>query len=183
VPPESRPADVTTPVLHGAITTTATEVPGEPAEAKAKEEKKQKRKKRRRRIGVATVVTLLGLLIVAAVAVGGIVYYGRSGYFIAFSPDGNIAVFQGRPEGVLWVEPTMEVVYPLTREELAEEWQERIDRTIALTSLDAADRWFQALASNPNAVPGLVPTTTVAPTTAATTTTTVPGASTTGVGP
>jgi PPM family protein phosphatase len=184
VPPETRPADITTPVTRGtdappAVTIEAAQPPAAPG----KPPKPPRDRKRRRRIGVATGVTVLAVLVVLAVAVGGILYYGRTGYYIAFAKDGSVAVFQGRPDGVLWVQPTLEVVYPLHRDELAPEWQSRIERTIALSSLDAADRWYQALASNPNAVPGLAPTTTVAPTTTAPTTTTVAGATTTGAGP
>jgi PPM family protein phosphatase len=179
VPGESRPADVTAPVVHSLAEAEPTAVAPAPAEDPAAG---PVTRRRRRRIGVATLVTLLALLVLGAVAVGGIVYYGRSGYFAGFTDDGSVAVFQGRPEGVLWVQPTVEIVYPLQREELAPEWQERIERTISFSSLDAADRWYQALSTNPNAVPGLATTTTTpttaAPTTAAPTTAPAPAATT-----
>jgi hypothetical protein len=111
---------------------------------------------------------------ILAIALGGITYYGRSGYYVGFVGD-QVAVFKGQKGGVLWVDPTLDGTYPLRRDELSPAWQQNLDRTISFTSRAAADAWFDTLKSNPAAVPSLSTTTTVLVTTsletAATTTT------------
>ncbi len=46
---------------------------------------------------------LIGLL---ALAAAGVVWYARDSYFVALSGD-HLTIFQGRPGGVLWLEPTV----------------------------------------------------------------------------
>ncbi|MCB0997544.1 MAG: serine/threonine-protein phosphatase [Acidimicrobiales bacterium] len=62
---------------------------------------------RARRFGLGTiafVAVLLGVLAVAAVAVG---FYARGNYFVGVDGD-ELVVYQGRPGGVLWFDPTIE---------------------------------------------------------------------------
>jgi PPM family protein phosphatase len=115
-------------------------------------------------------------LVIIAVAIGGIGYYGRRGYFVAFAGD-QVVVKQGQPNGVLWVKPTTARVLPFTRADLAPKWQDRVEsESITFASLAGADEWYTALSKNPDAIPALATTTTTSTstTTTTTTTTTVP---------
>lgn len=52
-------------------------------------------------VWVAVVVAVLFTTVIAGV-------YGRSGYFIAFTENDTVAVWRGRPGGVLWFDPTVD---------------------------------------------------------------------------
>ena len=44
--------------------------------------------------------------------------YARSGYFIDFTKDDTVAIYRGRPGGVLWFDPTVDTETSLTGDEL-----------------------------------------------------------------
>ena len=134
---------------------------------------------RHKRVTWRVVLFVFALVAIIAIALGGIAYYGRSGYYVGFNGN-QVAVFKGQQGGVLWVKPTVDGTYPLQRSDLSETWQQNLDRTISFTSRAAADAWFDTLKANPAAVPALtstaattattaVPTTAPPPTTAAST--------------
>jgi PPM family protein phosphatase len=133
--------------------------------------------------GTVFAAALIGIALIALI---GIRYYGRQGTFVKFRND-QVAVYRGRPGGVLWVSPTLTKTYPLLRSKLAPSWQTLIDNGITFTSQEAADKWFAALSKNPAAVTEIgdklaaatTTTTTTSTTTAPTTTTTAPEATTT----
>ena len=106
-------------------------------------------------LGVAAVL-VLGSAILAA--------WARSGYFVAFDDVGEVGIYQGKPDGVLWFEPTREATGQYTRDQLDEE-------SIALVE---ERREFESQASASQFVADrLSPTTTTSTTTTTTTTTTV----------
>jgi protein phosphatase len=58
-------------------------------------------------------VLLFTLLLVAVIggAIATIQWYGTSTYYVAFDEDGagdEVAIYQGRPGGLLWIDPTLE---------------------------------------------------------------------------
>jgi PPM family protein phosphatase len=125
----------------------------------------------------------LALVGIAVVAVGGVRYYGRQGTFVRFQ-DEQVAVYQGRPGGVLWVSPKLLATYPMRRNQLSQSWQTEIASGLTFTSRQAADRWFEALKSNPSAVTALgesLAATTTTTTSTTTTSTTAPAEITTTV--
>jgi protein phosphatase len=64
-------------------------------------------------------VALFGVAFVAiiAAAVAAIVYVGTGTYYVGF--DGTrVVIYQGRPGGVLWIEPELEETTDLTRDDL-----------------------------------------------------------------
>ena len=63
-------------------------------------------------LGVAAVL-VLGFAILAA--------WARSGYFVAFDDNGQVGIYQGKQDGVLWFEPTREATGRYTRDELDDE--------------------------------------------------------------
>jgi protein phosphatase len=140
-------------------------VPTDPADEPPTPVKPARRVKRALRIVLFATV----FLIIVGIALGGIGYYGRRGYFVAFAGD-QVVVKQGQAGGVLWVKPTTARVLPLTRSDLAPKWQDRVtSENITFSSLAAANEWYLALAENPDAVPALATTTTTSTTTTTTT--------------
>jgi hypothetical protein len=64
-------------------------------------------------------VALFSLLVLAVIggAFATIQWYGRSAYFVGFAGD-DVAIFQGRPGGVLWIEPDLIERTRLTRDDV-----------------------------------------------------------------
>jgi protein phosphatase len=59
---------------------------------------------------------LVFVLIVAA-AIGAIVYSGTNTYYVGFDGD-TVVIYQGRPGGVLWIDPQLQERTQITREEV-----------------------------------------------------------------
>ena len=73
---------------------------------------------------------LLAVFVVAFVVTAA---FGRSGYFVGYEGD-TVAVFQGRPGGVLWFQPTLASTSQLERDDLTPEFQTRIGRNPEFSS-------------------------------------------------
>jgi len=121
---------------------------------------------------------LLFVLVVVAL-VGGVVatiqWYGTSAYFVGFEGD-RVAIFKGRPGGVLWIDPELVDVTVLARDEVPDARVADIEGGVEQGSLTDARRYVanvteQAEELAPPATTTTAPTTT---TTSATTTTTAP---------
>ena len=112
-------------------------------------------------------VALFTLLVLALI--GGVVatiqWYGTSAYFVGFEGD-RVAIFKGRPGGVLWIEPELVDVTSLERDRVPESRRHDIEDGIEQTSLADARRYVANVSEQADE---LHPTTT---TTASTTTTT-----------
>ncbi len=123
-----------------------------------------------------TGVFVLLVLGVFAVAAGAVAWYGQNGYFVDVDPDtGEVAVFQGRPGGLLWFDPSLVESTGVQLEELTPVLRERIEAVPEFASLDEAEAFLanvaeQQAASRPS-------TTTTTSTTSSTSTSTVPPAS------
>ncbi len=106
-------------------------------------------------LGVAAVL-VLGFAILAA--------WARGGYFVAFDTTGEVGIYQGSKDSVLWFEPTREATGQYTRDQLDQE-------SIVLVELRPE---FESQASATQFVAErLTPTTTTSTTTTTTTTTVV----------
>jgi protein phosphatase len=117
-------------------------------------------KRRRRRTG--NLGRLLLALGIAAVLILGFVLlavWARNIYYVSFDQNGTVAIYQGRPDGFLWFDPTRERVSNLNRDELD-------DESIALVEQ-------QLQFDNPNDAAKFIATS-LSVTTTTTTTTTVP---------
>jgi PPM family protein phosphatase len=53
------------------------------------------------------------LTLVAGIAVAAVGWYARSAYYVGLDGD-RIAIYKGRPGGLLWFEPTLQERKPLT---------------------------------------------------------------------
>jgi len=97
--------------------TAEAEAPAAAARPTGKQPKTKKPRRRRRLPSGRAVGFVVLLLAIAGTAIGAIGYYGRSGYFVGFEGD-NVAIYKGRPGGLLWLDPTVEATYPVTRDML-----------------------------------------------------------------
>jgi protein phosphatase len=70
------------------------------------------RKERPRRLTWRVGVFVVLVLAVLGVGVGSVGWYARSAYFVGLSND-QVAIFKGRPGGILWFEPTLVERKPL----------------------------------------------------------------------
>jgi serine/threonine protein phosphatase PrpC len=64
-------------------------------------------RERRPRLTLRVVAFLVAVMIVAAAMVGAVGFFARGGYYVGLEDD-RIAIFKGRPGGLLWFKPTVE---------------------------------------------------------------------------
>ena len=112
---------------------------------------------------------VLAVLAVLGAAFGAIVWYGKGAYYVGFDGD-QVVVYQGRPGGVLWIDPEQVGTYPLERSDLTEAGISRIEANPTFSSRADADAYVANLEADPAAV--IPPTTTTSSTTTTSTTTT-----------
>jgi len=77
-----------------------------PAAPKAAVPRKARKAPAPKRVTFRVVVFVVALLVVIGGAIACLGWYGRSAYFVALSKD-RVTIFQGRPGGVLWFQPTV----------------------------------------------------------------------------
>lgn len=65
---------------------------------------------RRRRITWRSAVFLVALVAIVGAAAGSVWFIGRGTYYVGLDRD-RVAIFQGRPGGVLWIHPTVDRRY------------------------------------------------------------------------
>ncbi len=112
-------------------------------------------------LGVAAVL-VLGFAILAA--------WARSGYYVGFDDEDRVAIFQGRREGVLWFEPTLEAPSVFTRDQLDAQSVELVEQEVGFGSqADAAAFIGSSLQTTTTTTTSTTTTTTPATTTPATT--------------
>lgn len=63
---------------------------------------------------------VVALLAVVGVVIGAIIWSGNNTYYVAFDGQ-NVAVYQGKPGGVLWIEPKLVETTDMTRSDLPED--------------------------------------------------------------
>ena len=93
---------------------------------------------------VALGVGLMGLL---AAVFAGIGLYARSGWYVG-EYNGGVAVFKGRPSGVLWFNPTVEEVMGVSILDLQEPQRKAVVDVIVVASLSEGRDLVERLSSN-----------------------------------
>jgi serine/threonine protein phosphatase PrpC len=83
-------------------------------------------------VGFAAVL-VLGFAILAA--------WARSGYFVAFDEQDRVVIYQGREDGFLWFDPTVEAYGQYTRDELDEESVALVDDHVHFETQESAARF------------------------------------------
>jgi protein phosphatase len=119
------------------------------------------------------VLLLVGL---AAGVVATIQWYGESTYYVGFQGD-RVAIFQGRPGGVLWIDPELVETSELARDRVPEDRVDELDAGIEQSSLHEARGYVERVTERSERLSST--------TTAATrpTTTTTAGTTTTSAAP
>lgn len=120
---------------------------------------------------------LVPLLIVLGVAAGAIGWSAANTYFVTFDGD-QVAVFRGRPGGVLWFDPTLEDTTKITRDEVPPALRPTIAAGKEFGSRSDADRYLINLETQVEEAIAATSTTTTRPrgsmTTSTSTSTTAP---------
>ena len=91
---------------------------------------------------------VLALVVVVLLCIGGFiaVRQQRSGYFVAFtnsSSSATIAIYKGRPGGLLWIKPTVVEGSTTKRVAMQSGFQREIDRVPQFDSLDKARSYLK----------------------------------------
>ena len=134
-----------------------------------------------RRFNLHTILFSAAVAAVFVVAAVMIAAYARTGYFVAYRGD-QVVVYKGRPDGVLWFDPTVAVISDKTKQDLPAQYAHAIDNRPEFDSLDAAVKYVNELADTPTTVSTVPPvTTTIVGSTAETGATTVPTTAVAGV--
>ena len=71
------------------------------------------------KVGMVLFWSALVAIVLSAITVIGV--YGRSGYFIGFDSNDQVAIYRGRVGGILWFQPTIETQTSMSGEELPED--------------------------------------------------------------
>jgi serine/threonine protein phosphatase PrpC len=123
-------------------------------------------------------VLLFSLILLALVggAFATIQWYGRSTYFVGFQGD-RVAIFKGRPGGVLWLDPVLEETTGIERDEVPADTRDDLEAGQEQSSLADAHRYVDRLSDRADELAADTTTTTTRPT--ATTSTTRPRTTTT----
>ncbi|HUR18149.1 MAG TPA: Stp1/IreP family PP2C-type Ser/Thr phosphatase [Acidimicrobiales bacterium] len=131
--------------------------------------------RRDRRVTPRAAVFVGLVLLVLLAGLGATAWYGRGGYFVGVAEGGDsVAIFKGRPGGLLWFNPTLAERTELSLAEVLPHQADVIRAGKEYGSIDAARRFVTNVTEE------------AAPTTTTTTTTTLPlppGPTTTGVAP
>ena len=108
----------------------------------------------------------LAFALVVLGVVGGafltIQWYGSSTYFVAFDGD-RVAIFQGRPGGLLWIDPELEQRTDLERDEVPARYRRALEEGSEQSSLAAARRYVLNIERDIRATTTTTTTTTTLP--------------------
>ena len=132
-------------------------------------------RERSRRFTWRVLVFVTAVLMVVVVVVGAVIWSARNTYYVGFKGD-RVAVYKGKPGGVLFIDPKLQQTTDIARAELPQNLRSVLDSGKELSSESAATRYLVYLRTvakdlGPDGSPN---TTTTTPGT-----TTAPGATTT----
>jgi protein phosphatase len=109
-----------------------------------------------------TLLLFVPLLLVLAIAVGGVGYYARRSYYVGFSGN-RVVIFKGVPGGVLGWDPTLEQRTALTAGQLTQIDRQRVAAGSGRGSLSNAHDFVSNLRAHINATSTTTTTTTTKP--------------------
>lgn len=125
-----------------------------------------------RRFTLRVALFLVLLLVVLGAAAGAVWWYATNSYFVGLD-DGRVAIFKGRPGGLLFIEPEMVEETDLTEAAVPPARADDVESGHEVGSLEEAQRYVRNLRRDSALVSPTSPTTTT-PADASATTTTVP---------
>jgi len=97
-------------------------------------------KRKKSMVGVVLFWSVLTAIVLSSVTILGV--YARSGYFIGFDADENVAVYRGRPGGFLWFNPTIDTQTELAGDELPEDILRDVALNRTFTSSSQAQKYL-----------------------------------------
>lgn len=106
----------------------------------------------RRRITLRVVLFVLVLVLLFAGAVGAILWYDHSSYFVTLRRK-RVVIDQGRAGGLLWIRPRTVVTTNLTESQLLKYHIPSLEQGVQEPSLAAAKRFVSNLAAEPGSLP------------------------------
>lgn len=146
-----------------------------PADAPEPPAATRSRRERRAATGPRTRLTwrvLLFVLLVVGVLAGAVAtiqWYGTSTYFVTFDGD-EVVIYQGRPDGVLWVDPQLEERTGIDRADVPERYIPRIVAGNEQPTLAEARQLIANIEAEIEATGTTTPSSTTSTTTGSTTT-------------
>ena len=99
------------------------------------------KRKRSRTAGLVRFLLVVGVAAVIVLAAAILAAWARSGYFVAFADDGRVAIYQGRENGFLWFEPTIEAYGRYGRDELSPDSVALVNDHVHFESQESAARF------------------------------------------
>ncbi len=119
---------------------------------------------RRRRVTwrVVLFTFVLGAIVVGAIAT--IQWYGRSTYFVGFQGD-QVAIFKGRPGGLLWIDPSLVTSTDLERDRVPPARLRDVENGKEQASLAEAQRYVNNITAEADQLDPPTTTTTTPPVT------------------
>jgi protein phosphatase len=130
-----------------------------------------------RRVTGRVIAFVLVLLLVLGGAAAAIGFYARGSYYVGLD-DGYVAIFRGRPGGLLWFQPTVEETSKLTQANVPDAYRDAITEGHEVADLEEAQRYLAQVVGQSDPTPPATTSTTApaetttTPTTAATPTST-----------
>lgn len=114
----SRPAE-SDPLGFSAAVRTRDDAPALSRSARRQDRRAARREAKQRRTRLTWRALAFALLVLGVIggSLATIQWYGTSTYFVGFHGD-EVAIFQGRPGGLLWIDPTVEEGTGIMREEV-----------------------------------------------------------------
>ena len=97
--------------------------------------------------GVFSVKVLVTVGVVVAILFGAIALigtYARNNYYVGFDQD-QVVVYQGRPDGVLWFDPTIEDQSALLRDDLTPALELEVEANPEFKDIDDANAYIDQL--------------------------------------
>jgi protein phosphatase len=130
---------------------------------------------RSRHVTWRVVTFVVAFLVIIAIAMGAVGWAAKRTYFVGFSGE-NVAIYQGRPGGLLWIEPKLEDRSYLQRRDLTPAQREDVTAKKKFSSLADARSYTHTLETSASARTTTTTTTTkpARSTTTSSTTTTTP---------
>jgi serine/threonine protein phosphatase PrpC len=129
---------------------------------------------KRRRVTWRAAAFTVALLLVIGAAAGSVWWFARGTYYVGFDGE-NVAIFKGRPGGVLWLDPTVERRYrELTRDDVQPARVADLEEGKTEPSLADAQAYIRRILTPTTTTTTTSTTTTSTTTTSTTTTTTAP---------
>lgn len=152
----------------GFSTAVAPPAEGKPSRAERRAARKAARKERSR-LSWRVVAFVVLLLAVLGGAFATIQWYGTSTYFVGFHGD-EVAIYQGRPGGLLWIDPELEADTAIARDEVPALYLKALEAGHEHSSLADAERYVanierDIIAQDRTATTTSTTTTTTSPTT------------------